>query len=456
MATFSETGSYSGHLRLRMEVVVGEPGASTTSVNVRLRVWVGTDGWNINDGQRVGFSGWKSGGNDFMNDLTSGEKLVIDRDWSHSVGNSDSVHSFSATLSGNNATGSSPSVSTSFRVLGRPGSAPSQPRSLSVSSIRSTGAMFQWSPPLDNGGLAISEYHLQYRKDTEDNYTVIENISNSEREVTSSFDRNTVYRWRVRAVNSAGLGDLNQGDDFRTDREHPSVGTPVEVDNLEATSARILWAIGDNGGAATEKSEVIVSTSSNRASTGSYVHNAESDVITSRNVTGLTRATKYYYWIRIYNGKYWSDWTQTRDFTTDPTEPKTRAVLTVVADGPTAALSSWTWSGDDGGRAITGYDWQFSTSSDFTTDVVNVSTTNLSRTQTGLTPATQYFFRVRPKNTVGAGPWSATRSLIAPQGVKRWTGTTWAPVPIYYWDGTDWAVPTSIKGRSGSGWVEAS
>lgn len=455
MASFSDTGSYSGHLRLRSQVTVDDPGPSTSSVDVRLRVWVGTDGWDINDGQRVGFSGWKSGGQDFQNDLSSGEKLVIDRTWSHSVGSTRVAHNFSATLSGNDATGSSPSTRVDFTVEGRPGSAPGICRGLKVGQITAHGAHFDWSPPQNTGGLLTRGYQLHYRRDVDSSYEVID-VDVTQRTITSSLDRNTLYRWRVRAYNSAGLGDLNDGDQFRTLSEKPSVGLPVEVTDLTSTSAKINWAIGDNGGSSTDKSDVIVSTSSDRDNTSARVHDAESTVVLSRVVTGLTRSTKYYYWIRIWNGTYWSDWTQTRDFTTLKTAPTDRPTLTVGVVNTTSASMSWVFSGDTGGSAITGYDWQVSLADNFSSLFDSGSTTGAtSRTQTGLTPATQYFFRVRAKNGEGDGPWSAIRSLVAPQGIKRWNGTAWVAAPLYYWDGTDWSVPASIKVWNGSSWVEA-
>src|SRR5690606_41450018 len=73
-----------------------------------------------------------------------------------------------------------------------------------------------------------------------------------------------------------------------------------------------------------------------------------------------------------------------------------------------------------------------------------------------MTPATQYYFRVRAKSAIGDGPWSAVKSLTAPQGIRVRLDGARVPKPLYAWMDGVWVVPTSIKGRSGGAWVEAS
>lgn len=56
----------------------------------------------------------------------------------------------------------------------------------------------------------------------------------------------------------------------------------------------------------------------------------------------------------------------------------------------------------------TGYDLQRATTSDFSTAITSTSPTSNSANITGLTPGTDYFFRVRPVGGAQAGSWSNT------------------------------------------------
>lgn len=455
MATFGEGGAYSGHLRLRARVDVGDPTSSSTSVTVRLRVYVETDGWNFNDNQTVSYSGWKSGSVNFLNNLSSGDKVVVDQSWSHPVGSTSVSRSFTAKLSGNDATGSSPSVTVNWRVEARPGTPPGPPTTLTVGNIKAHGAFFNWNPPSAANPLPVLGYTLQYRVVGADAYEDLSvpggNITS--RTIETLLERNTRYQWGVRAINSVGTGDRADGALFTTDLEPPAVGGPVEVSSITSTGALISWTIADSGGSGITASRVILSQSVDINNVEARVYDSETSGMLSRTVSGLTRATRYYYWIRIYNGKYWSEWTSTREFTTIATRPVLRPVLTVVASPPTSAQMTWTASGDTGGSAITGYDWVVSLSPTFASIFASGTTTGLTRLQGSLTPGTQYYFRVRAKNAVGDGDWSDVRSLTAPQGVKAWNGTAWVAKPLYYWNGTNWAIPTDIKVWSGSAWV---
>src|SRR5690606_27691319 len=53
-------------------------------------------------------------------------------------------------------------------------------------------------------------------------------------------------------------------------------------------------------------------------------------------------------------------------------------------------------------------------------------------------------------------PWSAVKSLTAPQGIRVRLDGAWVPKPVYAGMDGEWVVPTSIKGRSGGAWGEAS
>jgi hypothetical protein len=462
MAVFEQTGSYSGHLRLRARVDVGDPGPNTTSVTVRLRVWVGTDGWNFNDGQTVSFSGWKSGSQNFTNNLSSGEKEVIDKSWSHSVGSSAVNRSFSAKLSGNSATGSSPSVSVSFRVESRAVSPPNPPSASSMQVWRDGGDDYDplhrlnWGNSTNNNGDSVNQWTLQI--DDNDTFnTPIQALNPSagaRSHVTGVMDRGNRYWWRIRGWNSAGAGPWRVSS-FTVGAIAPKAPVISGTSDVTKDSVTLSWSTVNNGGADYTHSYVQM----RKVGTSTLVvDGAAGWTGTTRSVSGLSPNTQYEWRIRVNNGVGWSDYSSWGGrFTTESAAPANRPNLSVAVIDATSARMSWTHTVAAGEAPRTGFDWQVSLVDNFSSLVAsgtNQSAT-LQKVVDGLTPATQYYFRVRAKNSLGNGPWSAIKSLSPPQGIRVYLNGAWEAKNLYVWDGEDWAVPL-IRGRSGGNWVDAS
>lgn len=462
MASFGEGGSYSGHLRLRAQVDVGDPGATTTSVTVRLRVWVETDGWNFADSQTVSYSGWKSGSVNFNNNLTSGDKLVVDRSWAHPVGSSRVNQSFTAKLSGNNATGSSPSVKVAWSVAGKSARPPDPPALASMGVAREGGSDWEpthrvyWGYTTDNGGDPVSTWTLQI--DDFDNFVTPIAGVNTEGGVryyiTGTILPGGRYWYRVRGTNSAGAGEWKTAI-FDAPAVAPQTPNLDATSSIGKTTATLNWSERNNGGAEVTKSEVDVRRASDLATVYSEAVISGAD---SRVVTDLEPGTAYDYRVRLSNTAgygAWSAWSNR--FTTDFSEPGNRPTLSVSIIDTTSVLMSWTQDMQAGETALSGFDYQVSLLPDFSVLFASGSLTAGStwRQIAGLTPATQYYFRVRAKNSIGEGPWSAIKSLTPPQGVRVYLNGSWAAKPLYVWDGSEWTVPTAIRVRSGGAWVDA-
>ena len=99
----------------------------------------------------------------------------------------------------------------------------------------------------------------------------------------------------------------------------------------------------------------------------------------------------------------------------DPSEPGAPASLTATP-GDSEVVLVWSAPVDDGGAAVTGYEYRYAAG-----DAVPGGTAwrsaglNLERTVTGLTNGQQYAFEVRARNRVGEGP--ARKALATPLGV---------------------------------------
>ncbi len=117
-----------------------------------------------------------------------------------------------------------------------------------------------------------------------------------------------------------------------------------------------------------------------------------------------------------------------------PSAPNLISVVASTVDA-TKATVNFTGVGDDGGKAVYGYNIQRATDPQFTQNVANVFTTSGTTEVGGLTPGQTYYWRVMAKNQVtdGAGllggAASATRSAFQGQAPQTVPGISLAPQP---------------------------
>ena len=137
---------------------------------------------------------------------------------------------------------------------------------------------------------------------------------------------------------------------------------------------------------------------------------------TSKKITGLKDATKYYVQIRTYKTvsgkKYYSNWSSAKTVTTKAPVPKATSLTSVTAasKGFTAKWSKQT-------TQTTGYQLQYSTSSKFTgaKTVWITSNKTTSKKISGLTAKKKYYVRIRTYKTLNGkkyySSWSKTKTV---------------------------------------------
>jgi hypothetical protein len=139
---------------------------------------------------------------------------------------------------------------------------------------------------------------------------------------------------------------------------------------------------------------------------GTLIVNA-STTSTTLSPSGLVNGATYYWRVSASNSVGTSAWSPVFSFTTIPALPAI-PVLAAPIDGATAVATSPTLSWIAASGAAT-YRVQVSTVNTFATRVVDDSTlTAITKAVSGLTPVTNYYWRVNAKNAGGASDWSAT------------------------------------------------
>ncbi len=334
-----------------------------------------------------------------------------------------------------NSVGQGPTSSTSATPLGTPGAVGS------LSATASDGKVtLSWNAPAADGGSAITGYQYQYSP-SGSGWTAVSDVSAT----VSGLTNGTTYTFEVRAVNSVGEGPAS------TATATPAT-VPGAVGSLSAAASdgkvTLAWdAPTDDGGSAITGYEYQYSPSGSGWT-------AVSDV--SATVSGLTNGTTYTFEVRAVNSV--GEGPASTATATPATVPGAVGSLSATASDGKVVLG-WDAPTDDGGSAITGYEYQYSPGGSGWTAVSDVSAT-----VSGLTNGTTYTFEVRAVNSVGEGPASTATATPAtvPGAVGSLSATASDGKVVLGWDAPSSDGGSAITGYQyqyspgGSGWTAVS
>ena len=223
----------------------------------------------------------------------------------------------------------------------------------------------------------------------------------------SGLTMNTWYHYRLRSRDAAGNLGVTADATFYTNNIPPVFNTPV-VSNITSTTATVSWTM-----ASTPPPGV------GYYFNGYYGLTAGSSTWTwaggalTASLTGLTNNTTYHYQILVRDG---ANSVMTPDFTfsTDVTPPVISAVASSsIAD--TSASIAWTTNESSN----TQIDYGTTTAYGSSTSLVGTMSTSHSQNLSGLTPYTQYHYRVKSRDAAGNLALSAdqvftTTDTVAP------------------------------------------
>ncbi|MGA9365007.1 MAG: T9SS type A sorting domain-containing protein [Bacteroidota bacterium] len=289
--------------------------------------------------------------------------------------------------------------------------APPPTPTLSSPSNGATGVSI--TPTLSwNASTGAASYQLQVSTSSSFTTTVVNQSGiTATSYAVSGLTNNTVYYWRVNATNAGGTSAYSTARNFTTIVAAPSTPT-LSSPSTGATGVSITPTLSWNASTGAASYQLQVSTSSSFTTT---IVNQSGITATFYAVSGLTNNTVYYWQVNATNAGGTSAYSSNWSFTTVVAAPSA-PTLSSPSNGATGVSIAPTlsWNASTG---ATSYQLQVSTSSSFSTTVVNQSgITATSYAVSGLTNNTVYYWRVNATNAGGTSAystaWSFTTSML--------------------------------------------
>jgi hypothetical protein len=268
--------------------------------------------------------------------------------------------------------------------------APGAPTSLLPS--RGSGQIgLSWTAPTSDGGSAITDYVIQYL------YggtwiPFVDGTSNSTSAIVTGLTNGTAYDFRVAAVNSAGQGNWSTS----IASTPATVPGPVTLlsGSLSSTTATVQWTPPANPSGASVTGFKVSYKLSNSVTWSTPIDDAASPA----SITGLTSGSSYDYLVTAINA------------IGESTPTSTVTLQNIDSDSSTAL----TWV--TAGVGITNYKILYKVVGEFSETEVDTTSTNLTRTLSGLVNGTSYEVRVAAYTSTTLSSYSST-VLVTPRTV---------------------------------------
>ena len=264
----------------------------------------------------------------------------------------------------------------------------------------------EWGAPSDGGSL-IYDYQVQYRQVGKTWTTYPDGTSANLFATVSYLTNGITYEFRVRARNAVSAGSWSTAVPATP---VAAATVPDAPTGLGATAGNqkvdLIWTAPMNTGGATITDYRIAYKKSTALTWTAYP-----DVVSANpagTVSGLTNGTSYDFKVRAINAVGSGTWS---DFATAiPTAVVVSAPGMPTGLGSTAGNQqvtlNWTAPADPGSSAITDYQVQYRRVGGTWAIYPDGTSTDTTATVKYLTNDQPYQFRVRARNTVGAGSWT--------------------------------------------------
>lgn len=264
-----------------------------------------------------------------------------------------------------------------------------------------------YAAPVNDGGTAILEYGLACTSSTGGVSGTGSALPPALTGSVSGLTDGKTYTCTVRARNAVGWGAWSSVSASIMAGYVPGAPTLASVTRGNGSIA-VAYSAPLSVGSAAVVQYGVACTSSNGGAAGSVSVNAPT---LSGTVTALTNGKSYTCQARARNAVGWGAWSAASGVVVPATFPGAAAAPTATSGNGTAGVS-YAAPVNTGGAMVVEYGLSCTSTDGGTTGSGSVSAPTLSGTVSGLTNGKHYTCRVRARNVVGWGAWSAASPAL--------------------------------------------
>ena len=292
-------------------------------------------------------------------------------------------------------------VDITFQVVEPP---PSVPTALVATTISPSQINLSWTAAI---GL-VERYRIERRTGASGTFAVIDSVTPGTTTYQSTgLTSSTLYTYRVQACNASGCSSYSNEAAATTAMLAPSAPSGLTASAVSASQINLGWTAA-TGTVASYRIE----RKTGAAGTFAVIDSVTGGTLAYQS-TGLAPGTQYGYRVQACNPVGCSPFTTEASATTGQIAPGTPAGLTATAISPSQINLAWTASTGSVDR----YRIERKTGAAGTYAVVDSVAGSVTAYQNtiGLTPATQYFYRIQACNAVGCSGYSTEASATTTQ-----------------------------------------
>ena len=308
---------------------------------------------------------------------------------------------------------------------------PNPVNTLALTPQSTTQIDLTWSAPNMNG-YSFTEYQIERSFDG----TVWNPLATTTNTFyyDQSLTANVQAYYRVAALNAYGLGATGNEPSSQT---YPTAPATLTATTFSDTRIDLVW----NNPAGSAHTGFKIEQSTDSGATWSVIVGNTGNLNLSYSVTGLQPVTTYDYRVSTINPSATSTPSSTATATTygPPAAPTN---LTATPQPGAQIQLDWTAPTTTNGAAVSNYQIERSTDGVNFSVLTTTGNTNITYTDTGLTTATTYYYRVAAINTYGSGSPSNVANAVASDVPSQVTGLT-ATALTNFEIKLDWTAPNA-------------